>query len=198
MKAVLYTRYGGPEVLHLGQAEKPSPRDREVLIRVRAVEATKSDCEMRSFEFQVNWFWLPLRLALGLVKPRRKVLGGYFSGVVEAAGAGGGTSAMSGGILYLGGGTPIQAACGVDDTVDAVAKAAGSDDARTMEIAQRIGLAHDEARMAYALDGCSGQGFWNGDGFWTADPPIVDVPGDLAVGDRVVAQVYEPVGLILR
>ena len=40
--------------------------------------------------------------------------------VLEAAGAGGGTSAMSGGLLYLGGGTPVQAACGFDDSVDAM------------------------------------------------------------------------------
>lgn len=66
--------------------EKPVPKDDEVLIRVHAVEATKSDCEMRSFKFAVNWFWLPLRIAFGVTKPRRKILGGYFSGVIETLG----------------------------------------------------------------------------------------------------------------
>ena len=42
---------------------------------------------MRSFNFPVKWFWLPLRLALGVTKPRRQVLGGYFAGVVEETGA---------------------------------------------------------------------------------------------------------------
>ncbi|MDF1555220.1 MAG: NAD(P)-dependent alcohol dehydrogenase [Deferrisomatales bacterium] len=88
MKAILYTRYGPPEVLHVGQVEKPSPGDHEVLIRVRAAEATKSDCEMRSFEFPVKWFWLPLRFAFGLFQPKRQVLGGYFSGVVASVGTG--------------------------------------------------------------------------------------------------------------
>jgi NADPH:quinone reductase-like Zn-dependent oxidoreductase len=86
MKAIVYTKYGPPEVLELKEVEKPVPKDNEVSIRVRAVEATKSDCEMRSFNFQVKWFWLPLRAAWGFGKPRKQILGGYFSGEVESAG----------------------------------------------------------------------------------------------------------------
>jgi NADPH:quinone reductase-like Zn-dependent oxidoreductase len=41
---------------------------------------------MRSFNFQVKWFWLPLRIALGLIKPKRQILGGYFAGEVESVG----------------------------------------------------------------------------------------------------------------
>jgi len=41
---------------------------------------------MRSFKFAVKWFWLPLRMAFGLRKPRRQILGGYFSGEIEALG----------------------------------------------------------------------------------------------------------------
>jgi NADPH:quinone reductase-like Zn-dependent oxidoreductase len=41
---------------------------------------------MRSFNFQVKWFWLPLRIALGLTKPKRPILGGYFAGEVDAVG----------------------------------------------------------------------------------------------------------------
>ena len=57
-----------------------------MLVRVRAAEATKSDCEMRSFRFSVKWFWLPLRIALGVRRPRRQILGGYFSGEIESLG----------------------------------------------------------------------------------------------------------------
>lgn len=86
MKAITYSKYGPPEVLQLKEVEKPVPKDDEILIRVRAVEATKSDCEMRSFKFAVKWFWLPLRIALGVRKPKRQILGGYFSGEVERLG----------------------------------------------------------------------------------------------------------------
>lgn len=86
MKAITYERYGAPEVLHISDVEQPVPRDDEVLIRVRAAEATKSDCEMRSFQYSVKWFWLPLRLALGLRKPKRRILGSYFAGEVAEVG----------------------------------------------------------------------------------------------------------------
>ena len=86
MRAITYSHYGPPEVLQLSDVERPVLKDDEVLIRVRAVEATKADCEMRSFKFAVSWFWLPLRLALGIRKPRRQILGGYFSGEVASLG----------------------------------------------------------------------------------------------------------------
>jgi NADPH:quinone reductase-like Zn-dependent oxidoreductase len=86
VKAITYSRYGPPDVLELSEVRKPVPKDNEVLIRVRAAEATKSDCEMRSFRFPLKWFWLPLRIALGVRKPRRQILGGYFSGEIESTG----------------------------------------------------------------------------------------------------------------
>lgn len=86
MKAVVYTRYGSADVLQVKEIEKPAPGDDEVLIKVLAAEVTKADCEMRSMHFQVNWFLLPLRFALGFFKPRKQVLGGYFAGEVEAIG----------------------------------------------------------------------------------------------------------------
>lgn len=86
MKAIAYARYGPPEVLHLVDLATPAPREDEVLIRVRAAEATKSDCEMRGFKFSVRWFWLPLRLALGVFRPRRQILGSYFAGEVARVG----------------------------------------------------------------------------------------------------------------
>jgi NADPH:quinone reductase-like Zn-dependent oxidoreductase len=86
MKAVVYTKYGSPDVLQVKEIEKPAPGDDEVLIKVHAAEATKADCELRSFNFPVKWFWLPLRVAMGLLKPKRQVLGGYFAGVVDSVG----------------------------------------------------------------------------------------------------------------
>ena len=63
--------------------KKQVPKDEEVLVKVRAAEATKSDCEMRSFKYSVKWFWLPLRIALGIRKPKRQILRGYFSGEIR-------------------------------------------------------------------------------------------------------------------
>ena len=73
-------------MLRLADVDKPVLADHEVLIRVRAAEATKSDCELRSFRFSVKWFWLPLRLAHGVFRPRRRILGLYFAGEVDAVG----------------------------------------------------------------------------------------------------------------
>ena len=49
MKAVVYTKYGSPVVLQLKEVEKPIPRDNDISIKVHAVEATKTDCELRIF-----------------------------------------------------------------------------------------------------------------------------------------------------
>jgi NADPH:quinone reductase-like Zn-dependent oxidoreductase len=86
MKAIVYKKYGSADVLHLEEMAIPVPADDEIRIRVHAVEATKADCEMRSFKFAVNWFWLPLRAALGITRPKNPVLGGYFAGEVDAVG----------------------------------------------------------------------------------------------------------------
>ncbi len=86
MKAITYANYGSPDVLQLKELKKPAPKDDEVLIRVQAAEATKADVEMRSFKFAVKWFWLPLRIAFGVRRPKRQILGGYFSGEVESLG----------------------------------------------------------------------------------------------------------------
>jgi len=86
MKAITYSRYGPPDVLQLKDVEKPEPKDDEVLIKVQAAEATKADCELRSFRYSVMWFWLPLRIAMGVRKPKRQILGCYFAGEIESIG----------------------------------------------------------------------------------------------------------------
>ncbi len=86
MKAIVYAEYGPPEVLRLTEAEKPSPADDEVLISVRAAEVTKADCEMRAFKFAVRWLWLPMRIVMGIRRPKRNILGCYFAGEIETVG----------------------------------------------------------------------------------------------------------------
>jgi NADPH:quinone reductase-like Zn-dependent oxidoreductase len=85
MKAITYRRYGPPEVLQLEEVEKPIPADDEVLVKLHAATVFTGDCEMRGFKFPPS-FWLPLRLFIGIVRPKRPVLGQEFSGVVEAIG----------------------------------------------------------------------------------------------------------------
>ena len=86
MKAIVYYRYGPPEVLELQEVDQPESKDDEIMIKVHAAEATKADCELRKFKFPVKWFWLPLRIAVGITKPRRPILGGYFAGEVVRVG----------------------------------------------------------------------------------------------------------------
>ncbi len=85
MKTILCKDYGPPNVLQLGEVEKPTPKDGEVLIRIRATSVTAADCELRRFDFP-GWVWLPMRLWFGLRRPRRPVLGQELAGDVESVG----------------------------------------------------------------------------------------------------------------
>lgn len=80
MKAAVYTRYGKPEVVNVGKIPTPSPRNNEVLVRIHATTVNRTDCGFRSAEYFVS------RLFSDLFKPRNKVLGCEFAGVVEAIG----------------------------------------------------------------------------------------------------------------
>jgi NADPH:quinone reductase-like Zn-dependent oxidoreductase len=87
MKAVVYTRYGPPEVLRLQEVEKPAPRDREVLVRVHATTVTIGDTIMRSLNLPVHGMQKVMgRLILGWGKPRRHILGMELAGKIEAVG----------------------------------------------------------------------------------------------------------------
>lgn len=85
MKAVVYTRYGPPEVLQIADVAKPIPKDNEVLIKVHATTVTVGDTRMRSFTVPRGQ-WLPARLYLGVRKPKRAILGMELAGEVEAVG----------------------------------------------------------------------------------------------------------------
>lgn len=85
MKAVVYTKYGPPDVLRLEEVENPTLRDDEVLIKVRATSVTAADYRMRGSNFP-PLFWLPGRIIFGLRRPRKKILGANLAGEVEAVG----------------------------------------------------------------------------------------------------------------
>jgi len=85
MKAIVYTKYGPPEVLQFKEVEKPVPKDNEVLIRVYATTVTKFDCWQRSCTAPTG-FWLPMRIASGLRKPKKTILGTELAGEIESVG----------------------------------------------------------------------------------------------------------------
>jgi NADPH:quinone reductase-like Zn-dependent oxidoreductase len=86
MKAIIWTQYGSPDVLQLGEVEKPAPKANEVLIKVQATTVTAGDCEMRSLTLPFP-LQLPVRFYLGLAKPKRmKILGQEFAGEIESVG----------------------------------------------------------------------------------------------------------------
>ncbi len=86
MKAILWTKYGPPDVLKLGEVEKPTPKDNEILVKVYATSASSGDCELRRFQVAPS-FWLWLRLYIGVAKPKRIIiLGQEMAGVVETVG----------------------------------------------------------------------------------------------------------------
>lgn len=80
MKAIVYTKYGLPDVFQLREVAKPTPQDNEVLIRVHATTATAAEGMMRRGE--PAWG----RLILGFRKPRRTILGLELAGEIEAVG----------------------------------------------------------------------------------------------------------------
>ncbi len=93
MKAITYTEYGSPDVLQLREIAKPTPKDNEILIRIRATRVNYGDMLARKFgsvtakEFNMPGILLPLvRLEFGIRKPKKYILGSEFSGAVEAAG----------------------------------------------------------------------------------------------------------------
>jgi len=87
MKAIVYNEYGPPEVLRLQEVEKPSPRDREVLVKIHATTVTIGDTIMRSLNMPVHgWQKVMGRIILGWHKPRRHILGMELAGEIEAIG----------------------------------------------------------------------------------------------------------------
>jgi len=81
MRAVIHDRYGPPEVLRLGEIDRPVPAEDEVLVRVQASTVTRGDAMgVRSSEYRFA------RVFTGIRRPRRTGFGSEFAGRVEEAG----------------------------------------------------------------------------------------------------------------
>lgn len=85
MKAIVYSRYGPPDVLEVKQVKKPIPKDNEILVKVKATTVTVADIRSRSFTVPPA-FWLPARITLGLRQPKKEILGMELAGEVELIG----------------------------------------------------------------------------------------------------------------
>lgn len=82
MKAAVYMKYGPPEVVQLVDIPKPSPRENEILLKVHATTVNRTDCGFRSAEYFIS------RLFSGLFRPKIKILGNEFAGIIEEVGKG--------------------------------------------------------------------------------------------------------------
>ncbi|MCX6255742.1 MAG: NAD(P)-dependent alcohol dehydrogenase [Bacteroidia bacterium] len=81
MKAIVYTKFGPPDVLQLKEVEKPIPKDNEILIKVHAASANAYDWRhLRADPFLIRL------MGAGLLKPKHKILGADIAGQVEAVG----------------------------------------------------------------------------------------------------------------
>lgn len=81
MRAAVATRYGPPEVVRVVDVPRPVPAADELLVRVHATTVNRTDCGFRSAH---PWF---IRFFTGLTRPKRRILGNEFAGIVEAVGA---------------------------------------------------------------------------------------------------------------
>jgi NADPH:quinone reductase-like Zn-dependent oxidoreductase len=88
MKAVVYDRYGPPEVLHVEDVPRPAPKEDEVLVKIHATTVTRADCATREANRQSGVLVTVMsRLFFGIRRPKQPILGTEMAGEVEAVGA---------------------------------------------------------------------------------------------------------------
>jgi NADPH:quinone reductase-like Zn-dependent oxidoreductase len=85
MRAIVYHRYGGPEVVRLAEVPKPRPKPNEVLVRIVATTVTTGDWRARSLTLPGGFGFMG-RPVFGLFGPRQPILGTEFAGIIEAIG----------------------------------------------------------------------------------------------------------------
>ena len=85
MKAIVYTKYGPPDVLQLKEVAKPIPKDNELLIRIYATTVASEDPKARSSTFP-PFIWLFARYMTGLIRPKNPILGMVLAGEIESVG----------------------------------------------------------------------------------------------------------------
>ncbi len=82
MRAIVYTKYGPPDVAILMEVPKPQPKDNEVLIKVYSSTVNRTDAGFRSAEYFISRFWT------GILRPKHQILGCEFAGIIEGIGKG--------------------------------------------------------------------------------------------------------------
>ena len=80
MRAVVYDRYGPPDVLRLEDVDRPVPGEDQLLVRIHATTVNRTDCGFRSAEFFVTRFFT------GVLRPKQRIPGMEFAGVIESVG----------------------------------------------------------------------------------------------------------------
>ena len=81
MRAVVFDRYGAPDVLRIEDVEQPVPKEHDVLVKMHATTVTRSDCAVRAGKPFISRFFTGLR------RPKQRILGTELAGEVEAVGA---------------------------------------------------------------------------------------------------------------
>ena len=160
MRAVAYDRYGPPEVLRIEDIEKPIPLEDELLVRIVASTMNRTDCGLRSAEFIVS------RLFTGLLRPRQRISGMEFSGVVEAVGPAVTTFAVGDAVFGVKGfGAHAEYACVREGAVLALkpanvgfATAAAATDGAGLALAclRAAGLRSGQSILIYGASGAVG------------------------------------------